>query len=89
MKSWIKWLLGALFVLLLVVIALPFFFKDKIISLVKEEINKNVVNAKVDFGDIDFTLIKSFPDFRLGINNILVDGKGTFENIKLADNHWI
>jgi F0F1-type ATP synthase membrane subunit b/b' len=85
MKSWIKWLLGALFVLLLVVIALPFFFKDKIISLVKEEINKNVVNAKVDFGDIDFTLIKSFPDFRLGINNILVDGKGTFENIKLAD----
>jgi len=36
--------------LLLIIIALPFIFKGKIIELVKTETN-NMLNAKVDFGD--------------------------------------
>lgn len=49
-----------LLVLLLVLFTLPFLFKGKIISLVKSEINKTI-NARVDFSDIDISLIRRFP----------------------------
>jgi uncharacterized protein involved in outer membrane biogenesis len=70
-KKIAKWF-GILLVLLLAfVIAAPFIFKDKIIAMVKEETNKNL-NAVVDFGEFDLTLISSFPDFTLSVNNVSV-----------------
>lgn len=65
-------------------IVLPIVFKDKIIQKVKEEANNNL-NAKVDFGEFDLTLFKSFPDFTLTINNVKVDGVNEFDGITLAD----
>lgn len=77
--------LAILLVLLLTsAIVLPFIFKDKIIQKVKEEANNNL-NAKVDFGEFDLTLFKSFPDFTLTINNVKVDGVNEFAGITLAD----
>lgn len=65
--------------IILLLVALPFVFKGKIKTLLQEQINENV-NAKVSFSDIDLSLIKSFPDFSLGINNLMVIGVDSFKN---------
>ena len=76
--------IGVLLVLLVAsVLILPVVFKDDIVSLVKEEAN-NSVNAKVDFGDFDISMISSFPDFSFSMENILVSGIGEFENDTLV-----
>jgi hypothetical protein len=69
--------------LLLIIIALPFIFKGKIIELVKTETN-NMLNAKVDFGDFDMGLLSTFPNFNFSINNVKVDGVDKFEGVTLA-----
>ena len=78
-------ILGVIVLLLLAaVILLPIVFKDRIIETVKEEINNNV-EAKVDFGDFDLSLISSFPDFTFSIEAIDVVGLGEFEGVTLAN----
>ena len=83
-----KKVFGALGILILLIIGalliLPIIFKDDIVKLVKEEAN-NSVNAKIDFGDFDLSLIKSFPDFYFSIHDVKVDGLGNFENVQLAN----
>lgn len=82
-KKILKWTGITLLVLILLIIAAPFIFKDKIIAIVKEEANKNL-NAKVDFGEFDLTLISTFPDFKFVINNVSVIGINEFEKDTLA-----
>lgn len=69
--------------LLLIIIALPFIFKGKIIELVKTETN-NMLNAKVDFGDFEMGLLSTFPNFNFSINSVKVDGVDKFEGVTLA-----
>ncbi|MBK6988277.1 MAG: AsmA family protein [Bacteroidetes bacterium] len=78
MKKLFKWAAITILVLLVVLISLPFIFKDKIVAKVKEETNKNI-NAKVDFGDFDLSLIRSFPNFSLRVNNLSVINIAPFE----------
>jgi hypothetical protein len=80
----LKWSGITLVLLLIVAIALPFLFKDKIIEIAKNEINKNV-NAKVSFGEFDLSLLSSFPDFRFSINDVKVVGIKEFEKDTLAN----
>lgn len=79
----LKWSGISLLLIIALLIILPFIFKDKIISIVKEQANKNL-NAKVDFGDFDLSLISSFPDFRFKIQNVSVIGINEFANDTLA-----
>jgi hypothetical protein len=72
-----------LFLLIGALVAIPYFFKDEIVAIVKEEIN-NAVNAQVDFSDVDLSLIRSFPDFNMQINNLEVLGIDEFAGLKLA-----
>ncbi|MGZ3864994.1 MAG: hypothetical protein ACXVC6_11625 [Bacteroidia bacterium] len=83
MKKFLKWTGISLLILLVLVIALPFMFKGKLIQLAKDEANKSL-NAKVDFGEFDLTIFSSFPDFRFSINNVSVVGVGDFEKDTLA-----
>lgn len=79
----LKWT-GITFLLLLIaVIVLPFIFKDKLIALLKDEVNKNL-NAKVEWGDFDLSLFSSFPDFRFTIHDVSVVGIKEFEKDTLA-----
>ncbi len=78
-----KWTGITLLVLIIFIIAAPFIFKDKIVSIVKEQANANL-NAKVDFGEFDLTLISSFPDFRFKIKNVSVVGVDDFTGDTLA-----
>ncbi|MCB0553098.1 MAG: hypothetical protein KDD02_06060, partial [Phaeodactylibacter sp.] len=64
-------------------IALPFIFRDRIVELAKEEINKTV-NAKVDFQDVSLSLFRSFPDFNLRLENFSILGVEEFEGVQLA-----
>lgn len=81
-----KIILGlGLFLVLIIAAAvvLPIIYKDKIVVLIKEEVNKNI-NAKVDFGEFDLTLFSSFPDFTVKINQLSVVGKTPFEGDTLT-----
>lgn len=78
MKKVIKWSFITLLLLLVIAIALPFLFKDKIVAKIKEEANKNL-NAKVDFGEYDLTLISTFPNFGLQLEDLRIIGVGEFE----------
>ncbi|GAB4249639.1 MAG: AsmA-like C-terminal region-containing protein [Vicingaceae bacterium] len=83
MKKFLK-IFGIVFlVLIILIIALPFMFKGKIVSTIKEEANNNL-NAKVDFGTFDLSLISSFPDFSFEINDVKVEGIDKFEGVTLA-----
>ena len=82
-KKILKWIGIPLLLLIVVIIALPFVFKGKLIEIAKQEINKSV-NATVDFGDFDLTLFSSFPDFKFDIEDVSVTGINEFEGVKLA-----
>ncbi|MFB6454471.1 AsmA-like C-terminal region-containing protein [Chitinophaga sp. Hz27] len=65
-------------VLILAAIAIPYFFKDKIMATVKTELNKQL-NARVDFKDVDISLIRHFPRLAVALEDLQVIGKGQFE----------
>ena len=74
--------LGAIIALLFV---LPFLFKGKIVSAVKEAANNNL-NAKVSFNDdISLSLLRNFPNLSLGIDNVKVVGVDSFAQDTLID----
>lgn len=81
-----KVLIGLLIFIIILVgaaIVLPIIYKDRIIEIVKKEANANL-NATVDFKDIGLSLIASFPDFRLSIDDLSVVGKDDFEGDTLV-----
>ncbi|MGQ0826892.1 MAG: AsmA family protein [Bacteroidota bacterium] len=74
----LKWTGISFLILLLLIIAVPFLFKSQIVQLVKDAANENL-NAKVNFGDFDLSLISSFPDFTLSVDSVSVANIGDFE----------
>jgi hypothetical protein len=83
MKTLLKVFAIILLILLAIIILLPFVFEGKIIEMAKKELN-NSVNARVDFDDIDLSLIRNFPNFTIGIDGLTIIGKNEFENDTLA-----
>lgn len=71
--------LGILIVLLVAaIIVVPIVLKEPITKAVKEEANANL-NATIDFKDVSISLLNSFPDLYVGVNEISVTGKGDFD----------
>jgi vacuolar-type H+-ATPase subunit H len=87
MKKYFKILAAIILAILLLIVALPFVFQNKIVQIVKDEINQSV-NAKVDFGSARLSLIRSFPDFSLSLNDLSIIGNEPFESdtLFLTDN---
>lgn len=76
--------IGVFLVLLVVLLfATPFLFKDKINARVKEEIN-NQLNAQVDYGDFSLSLIRNFPNFSFSLSDLSIVGKGEFKGDTLT-----
>ena len=74
--------LGAIIALLFI---LPFLFKGKIVSAVKDAANNNL-NAKVSFNDnISLSLLRNFPNLSLGIQDVKVVGVDSFAQDTLID----
>ena len=87
MAKWTKRILltiGILIVLLLAAaVLIPILFKDKIEAAVKAEVNKSL-NATVNWGEWDLTILKSFPDLAVEVEDVVVSNAAPFEGIDLA-----
>lgn len=85
--KWIKRLFAAIGILLLLLILaavlIPILFKDKIEAAVKEQVNANV-NATVDWGEWDLSIISTFPNAGFSIKDVKVCNNAPFEGICLA-----
>ena len=79
----LKWTGISFLLIIILLIVAPFIFKDKIIETIKTTANENL-NAKLDFTDVSLSLITSFPNFSLSINDISVVGIDEFEGLALA-----
>ena len=70
-------------VLLLLLVTLPFLFKDQIQSLVQEQIDASI-NATVTVDDIGLSFIRRFPNAEISLKNLSVVGKDVFEGDTLV-----
>lgn len=69
--------------ILLLMIIVPYIFKDKIVAVVKNEINKNI-NANVDFNRVGLSLFRNFPDISVRFTELSVINNEPFEGDTLA-----
>lgn len=83
-KKLIKIVAITLVVLIGLIIAIPFLFKNKIIEMAKTEANKQL-NARLDFTSADLWFLRSFPDFTLVLDSLEIVGIDDFEDEKLLD----
>ena len=83
MKKALKIFGGLIVLVLILMLVLPYFYKDKLIELVKTEANKNL-NATLDFGDVDLTFFAHFPQLTLKIEDLTLTGQGEFEGVQLV-----
>ena len=67
-----------LLVVIIVLVAAPFIFKDKIKEMIAKTLNENV-DAKVNFKDVDLSLLKSFPQANVTISKLSIINKAPFE----------
>ncbi len=78
MKKFLKIFGISLVVLLALLVVTPFLFQGKIKELVQKEID-NQLNARVYFGDVSLSFIRSFPDARITLEDLGVVGIDLFE----------
>jgi hypothetical protein len=70
-------------VLVVALITIPLLLKPQIIRMAKQKAGENI-NATVDFKDVGISLIKSFPNARLTIDNLVIVNREPFEGDTLA-----
>lgn len=74
---------GALLLLLIAgLVLVPVLFEDRIVELVRSELNERV-DADVDFEDVDLSLLSTFPNLTIEISKLTITGKGAFEGTQL------
>lgn len=77
MKKFLKIAGAVIAIIVLLMITVPYFFRDKIEELVKTEGNK-MLNAEFDFGNLDISLIRNFPQASLTLEDFFLKGVGNF-----------
>lgn len=76
-------IVGVLLILIIgLLAAAPYFFKDEIVEGVKKAVNENLT-ATVDFGDVDISLLRDFPNVSVKLLDYSVIGQNEFEGVKL------
>ena len=56
-------------VVIVLMLLLPFAFKGKIVDVVKKEANK-MLNAKLDFEELDLSFFRHFPNASVELNGL-------------------
>ena len=69
--------------ILVLMLLLPFVFKDKVMTIVKNEANE-MLNARLDFESLDISLFTHFPSASIELNGFTLSGIGDFENDTLV-----
>lgn len=70
-KRTVKWVLGSILCIVLLISAALYFFHDEIVSYAIGEINKNL-KAKVEVEKVDITFWKTFPNLSLDFHHVFV-----------------
>lgn len=79
MKKALKILGIILLIIFFILLAIPFAFQSQIKDMVKRFINENV-NAKVEFSDVNLSLIRSFPKAYVEVENLVITNFKPFED---------
>ncbi len=79
MKKFLKITAAVIAILLVLLMVLPYAFKGKIETIIKEEGNK-MLNATFDFDNLDISLISQFPSASITLEGFWLKGAGEFEN---------
>lgn len=79
----LKWTGISFLLLLILLIVLPYIFRDKIKELVIEEANK-FLKADLSLGDYDMTFLTTFPKFTLELDSVALTGRDQFKGVKLV-----
>lgn len=77
LKKIVKIFFISLLALLVLLFASTYFFRDKIVAMVKTEINNNI-NAKVDFKKVNISFFRHFPKVSIGLDELQVTGADYF-----------
>ncbi len=72
-----------LLLLLAAMVAIPYFFKDDLLRVVKEQANASM-HARLDFADVELSFFRQFPLLTLSIEDFSVKGMDEFEGVELA-----
>ncbi len=78
MKKIVKISSFTLIIIFLLLLILPFAFKEKIMKIAKDEANKNL-NAKIEFKDLSLSFFRDFPKFSIRIEDFSIRGKKEFQ----------
>ncbi len=86
MKTFKRFLIffGILAILLVgAAVVIPIIFKDELVAIVKDGVNENI-NAKLDFGQVNLSVLRSFPNLSFKIEDISLTGIEEFDELPLA-----
>ncbi len=83
MKKLLKIISVSLLLVLVLLVATPFLFQNQIKNAVKTFLNNNV-NAKVDFDDVSLSLLSSFPQANVKVDNLIIINHKPFEGETFA-----
>ncbi len=83
MKRLMIGILAAAVLLLATIIILPIFFREDVVTLIKDEASRDI-NATMDFGDFDMSIISRFPDFSFSLEDMSIVGIDEFEGDTLV-----
>lgn len=83
MKKFLKIAGLAVGLIIVLMLILPFVFKDKIVVLVKNEANK-MLNARLEFEELDLSFFRHFPKASIGLKNFSLSGIDEFEGDTLV-----
>ena len=61
----------SILIIFFLLLAIPFAFQSQIKDMVKRFINENV-NAQVEFSDVSLSLIRSFPQAHVQVENLVI-----------------
>lgn len=82
MKKFFLGIAIVLVILLGLMIALPYFFKDEIVAQVKTSANESL-NAKLEFKDVSISFFRHFPRLSVGLEQLDISGIDEFDGVRL------
>jgi len=74
---------GVIVLLLVLLLVLPYLFRDRIAQQVKTAVNQNV-NARVDWRDVGVSFFRHFPNLTLTLDDLTAVGVDRFQRDTLA-----
>lgn len=83
-KRILKWTGISFLIMLIMIILLPFLFERQIFNMIKDEIENNLY-ADLECEDYSLTLLSTFPNFTMRLDNFKLTGQKEFKGIPLID----